>query len=171
MAISSISFLRLHRPATRWLCRGSQIISKPLVYPRIPHQCLPHAPAVNSRHIASTVSRLTRRSATDTASSAQHARLANAPRAGSYVTAGQNLANRHSPIILYEAPAHDGFVLGSYLFSGFCFTYAGASFYANCLRPPDGLPIWVQYSFFGITLFVMLVGFWSLNRVSRVQKV
>lgn len=156
--------LRLQNRATRWLCCGWQTTPKPLVYPRVPTKCVPHASAVNSRYMASTAAQLSRRSATDMASNAQRARLSKAPRAGPYKKAGQHLAERRSSILLYKAPAHNGFELGSYLFSGFCFTYAGSTFYTYCLRPPDGLPAWVQYSYLGITLFVIMVGFWSLNK-------
>ena len=167
MAIRPVPILRLQYRATRWLCYALQNTSKPLTYFRIPNNCVSHSFAARSRQISSTVALLSRRSATLTARNAQDARVVKSPRVGSYTPPGQNLANRHSPTLLYEARPRKGFVIGSYLFSGFCFTYAITSFYAHCLNPPDGLLVWVQISFVGICIFVMGVGIWSLNKVSR----
>lgn len=160
--------LRLQYRATRWLCYALQNTSKPPVCFRIPNKCVSHSFAVNRRQISSTVAQLSRRFAPLTARNAQDAGLVQAPRVGSYMAPGQYLANRRSPTLLYEAPPRKGFVLGSYLFSGFCFAYAIASFQAHFLNPPDGLLVWVRFSFVGICLFVMGVGIWSLNKVSCI---
>ncbi|KAI9755374.1 MAG: hypothetical protein M4579_004303 [Chaenotheca gracillima] len=78
------------------------------------------------------------------------------------------LAIRSSPTLLYQAPPYRAFILGSYAFSFFCFSYAGWNFYQHYLFPPPGLATWVPIAFGVVCIFMTGFGTWLLLGPSRI---
>ncbi len=71
-----------------------------------------------------------------------------------------SLAKRSSPTLLYQAPSHTAYVLATYAFSIYAFSYSGYNFYTACLYPTTDLEIWVSYSM-GVVCFMMAcLGAW-----------
>lgn len=92
-------------------------------------------------------------------------KLSPSVRAGTYQTAGQNLAQQSTPTLLYVSPPCNSFYLGCYLVGGFCLAYGAINFHMHYLNHAPGTSNWVRYSFVGISLFVVIAGIVFLARV------
>ena len=90
------------------------------------------------------------------------------PSAAPYRTLEQVLVKRSTLSVLYKAPSHHNFVLGCYLFGGFCLTYAGLCYHTNVLHSPNDLAYWVIFAWSGISLFCSFVGIWFISKVSCI---
>ncbi|KAI9849598.1 MAG: hypothetical protein M1837_002723 [Sclerophora amabilis] len=83
-------------------------------------------------------------------------------------TFAEVLASRSSPTLLYHAPQHTAYILGSYTFGGFCISYAGVNLYTHYLFPPEDLPVWVPIAFGGVCFFMACFGTWLILGPSRI---
>ncbi|KAI9842392.1 MAG: hypothetical protein M1838_003162 [Thelocarpon superellum] len=90
------------------------------------------------------------------------------PPAAKYLSYADTLARRPSPTLLYRAPSHTLYKLGSYGFGGFCLSYAGYNFYAHYLYPPEGLSPWVPVAFGGVCFAMTCAGTWLLLGPARL---
>ncbi|KAI9823901.1 MAG: hypothetical protein M1832_002219 [Thelocarpon impressellum] len=72
------------------------------------------------------------------------------PPQATYRSFAEKLALKPSPTLLYQAPSHTLYVVGSYAFGLFCLSYAGFNFYAHYLHPPPGLSPWIPVAFGGV---------------------
>ena len=77
------------------------------------------------------------------------------------------LASRASPTLLYQAPSHTTYIIGSYAFGIFCLAYAGYNFNAQYLHAPPGLAAWVPVAFGGVCFAMACVGSWLVLGPSR----
>ncbi|PQE13231.1 SMC domain protein [Rutstroemia sp. NJR-2017a BBW] len=71
----------------------------------------------------------------------------------SYVDA---LALKSRSTLLYEAPSHNGFVIGSYLGGSFCLAFGALTFWNSYLNAPADIPTWVPVAF-GTTCFFLAI--------------
>ncbi|KAI9886691.1 MAG: hypothetical protein M1823_001467 [Watsoniomyces obsoletus] len=78
------------------------------------------------------------------------------------------MACRPSPTLLYQAPSHTVYIVGSYIFGGFCLAYAGFNFYSHYLLPPEGLAPWVPIAFGGVCVFMTCFGTWLILAPARL---
>ena len=85
-----------------------------------------------------------------------------------YRSFAQTLALRPAPTLLYRAPSHTLYILGSYSFGLFCLTYAGYNFYTVYLHPPPGISAWVPLAFGGVCFGMACLGTWLLLGPSRL---
>ncbi|KAI9675107.1 MAG: hypothetical protein M1817_001515 [Caeruleum heppii] len=83
-------------------------------------------------------------------------------------TYATTLALRPSRTLLYRGPSHRLYTLGSYVFGGFCFAYAGWNFYAQTLDPPEGLAPWIPWAFAGVCVGMAGLGVWLVRGPSRL---
>ncbi|KAI9798099.1 MAG: hypothetical protein M1833_004996 [Piccolia ochrophora] len=93
---------------------------------------------------------------------------ASTTRTAIYRTFADTLALRQSPTLLYQAPPHAGYIIGSYTSGLFCITYAGYNFIAHYLQPPVDLPGWVPIAFGFVCFFMTCMGTWLLLAPSRL---
>ena len=77
------------------------------------------------------------------------------------------MALKPSPTLLYRAPPHTAFFIGSYVFGFFCMSYAGWNFYMHYLYPPEGLATWVPVAFGGVCIFMVCVGTYLILAPTR----
>ncbi|KAI9800196.1 MAG: hypothetical protein M1825_004180 [Sarcosagium campestre] len=91
-----------------------------------------------------------------------------ASQSAQFRTIADILAARSSPTILYQAPSHSAYIIGSYVSGFFCLSYAGYHFIAHYMQPPPDLPGWVTAAF-GIVCFGMTcMGTWLLLAPSKL---
>ena len=86
---------------------------------------------------------------------------------GPYLSYAETLGLRRSPTLLYQAPSHTLYALGSYGFALFCFSYAGYNFHAHYLHPPPGLSAWVPVAFGGVCVGMACLGTWLVLGPTR----
>ena len=84
-----------------------------------------------------------------------------------YRSFAEAMALKPSPTLLYRAPPHTAFFIGSYVFGFFCMSYAGWNFYMHYLYPPEGLATWVPVAFGGVCLFMVCVGTYLILAPTR----
>jgi hypothetical protein len=77
------------------------------------------------------------------------------------------LGSRSSPTLLYQAPSHTTYIIGSYAFGIFCLAYAGYNFNAQYLHAPPGLAAWVPVAFGGVCFAMACMGSWLVLGPSR----
>ena len=77
------------------------------------------------------------------------------------------LALSPTPTLLYTAPPHTLFVVGSYFFGTFCISYAAYNFHAHYLHPPPDLAFWVPVAFGMICFGMSCLGTWLLLGPAR----
>ncbi|KAI0603447.1 hypothetical protein F4775DRAFT_533758 [Biscogniauxia sp. FL1348] len=68
----------------------------------------------------------------------------------------EQLAQKSSPTILYEAAPQRGFVFSSYTAALFCMSVGGLNHWINVYNVPAGIPWWVPYGF-GVVSFCMAI--------------
>ena len=66
----------------------------------------------------------------------------------------RDLAAKGTETILYEAPSHTWYIMGSMFVSFFCVTYAAYNSFFHVFNPPSGLASWVPYSY-GVIVTMM----------------
>lgn len=69
---------------------------------------------------------------------------------------------------VFKAPAHGGYIAGTYIIASFCFFYTGYNFYATSINPLVELAPWHKYLFAGICLGMGAMGTVILKRGSRL---
>ena len=72
------------------------------------------------------------------------------------------LASRSAPTPLYVAPSHTLYIWSAYAGAAFCLSYAGISYFANVVSPPEGLSTWVPIAFAGICFMMGALGGWLI---------
>lgn len=87
-----------------------------------------------------------------------------------YRSFAEAMALKPSPTLLYRAPPHTAFFIGSYVFGFFCMSYAGWNFYMHYLYPPEGLATWVPVAFGGVCLFMVCVGTYLILAPTRLVR-
>ncbi len=85
-----------------------------------------------------------------------------------YRSFAETMALRPSPTLLYQAPSHTVYIVGSYVIGGFCLAYAGFNFYSHYLLPPEGLAPWVPIAFGGVCVFMTCFGTWLILAPARL---
>ncbi|KAI9707464.1 MAG: hypothetical protein M1836_000425 [Candelina mexicana] len=73
-----------------------------------------------------------------------------------------NLATRSKSTLLYQAPSHRAYVLGSYAIGIYFLTYSGYTFYTVYLYPSPDLQVWVPYAMGVVCVFTACLGAWIL---------
>lgn len=84
------------------------------------------------------------------------------PPTQTYQSYTAKLASRSTPTQLYLAPSHTSYIIAAYSGAAFCLSYAGFSYYANVVSPPDGLSTWVPIAFAGICFLMGALGGWLI---------
>ncbi|KAI9724867.1 MAG: hypothetical protein M1812_000143 [Candelaria pacifica] len=79
-----------------------------------------------------------------------------------------SLAERSSPTLLYEAPSHTAYVLGSYGFGAYMLFYAGYNSYTDYFHLPPDLYVWVPYALHVGYFFMACAGTWVLLGSARL---
>jgi hypothetical protein len=69
--------------------------------------------------------------------------------------------------LLYQAPSHRIYIIGSYAFGIFCLTYAGYNFNENYIHVPPDISAWVPVAFGGVCFAMACLGTWLMLGPSR----
>jgi hypothetical protein len=84
----------------------------------------------------------------------------------------QQLANKGSPTLLYEAPSHFWLILSAWNITIFCWAYAGYNFATTYLHPPEGLQFWVVPAYGVICAFMGGLGmYFALGTTGIVKSI
>jgi len=78
----------------------------------------------------------------------------------------EQLANRASPTLLYEAPSHNFYNTGWLLMGAFCLTWAIINFKHQYLHPVEGTPKFIPYMMGAACVGMMFGAGWSFSKVS-----
>lgn len=78
----------------------------------------------------------------------------------------EQLANRASPTLLYEAPTHAFYNTGWLILGAFCLTWAIINFKLHYLQPTEGTPKFIPYVMGAACVGMMLGAAWSFSKVS-----
>jgi hypothetical protein len=76
------------------------------------------------------------------------------PQNPAYQSFADSLASKSHATLLYAAPPHTAYIIGSYTGAAFCFGYAAYNFNIHYLYPPPNLKAWIPIAF-GIISFGM----------------
>ncbi|RDW71264.1 hypothetical protein BP6252_07827 [Coleophoma cylindrospora] len=85
-----------------------------------------------------------------------------------YQSYAAQLAQKSSPVLLYQAPSHTLYKISCYGGSVFCFVYAAWNFNAHYLNADPGLAPWVPIAFGGICFLMAGVGGWLVLGPARI---
>lgn len=88
------------------------------------------------------------------------------PYKSSFDAYAEQLANRASPTLLYEAPSHAFYNTGWLLLGGFCLTWAIINFKHHYLHPAAGTPTFIPYMMGAACVGMMFGAGWSFSKVS-----
>ena len=83
----------------------------------------------------------------------------------SYKSFAQTMAERTSPVLLYQAPPASMYILGCYTLGGMSLLFASVNFYFHYLYPVDGTPTWIPIFIGSVCVPVAIFGGLMVFRV------